>query len=160
MSAIKLEVSSSALTAELSKLQLRLSNPKKLMTSISVELLSLTEDAFEQEGDPKWPGLAASTIKARTKKGHWPGKILQVSPAGLAASVQPFSSNTAAGLSSVKPYAAIHQLGGKAGRGQKVTIPERSYMPMRMTGSDLDLTPKATESILALMRDFVDGKIG
>lgn len=161
MSEIRLEVSSSALTAELSKLQRRLSNPKKLMTSISVELLSLTDEAFEHEGDPKWQGLAASTIKQRTKKGHWPGKMLQVSAAGLLPSIQPFSSNTEAGLSVGKyKYGLIHQFGGKAGRGHKAVIPARPYMPIRKTGSDLDLTFKASDSILTLMRNFVDGKIG
>lgn len=160
MSEIRLEVKSNEVTAELSKLQRRLSNPKKLMTSISVELLSLTEEAFEQEGEPKWQGLAASTTKQRTKKGHWPGKMLQISASGLAASIQPFSSNKEAGISSAKQYSAIHQFWGKAGRGHKSVIPARPYMPIRMTGSDLDLTPKASDSILSLMRDFVDGKIG
>jgi phage virion morphogenesis protein len=161
MSEIRLEVQSNELTAELAALQRRLANPKKLMSSISVELLSLTDEAFEKEGDEdKWESLAASTIKQREKKGHWPGKMLQISAAGLLASVQPFSSNTEAGLSSFKPYAAIHQFGGKAGRGHKVTIPARPYMPIRMHGSDLELTKKASDSILGLMRDLVDGKLG
>jgi phage virion morphogenesis protein len=159
MSEIRLEVKSNEVTAELSKLQRRLSNPKKLMTSISVELLSLTEEAFEQEG-PKWQELAEATIERRKARGHWPGKMLQISAGGLAASIQPFSSNKEAGLSSAKPYAAIHQFGGKAGRGHKSVIPARPYMPIRLDGSDLALTQDASDSILSLMRDFVDGKIG
>ena len=161
MSELRLEVKSNELTAELAALQRRLANPKKLMNSISVELLSLTDEAFEKEGDDeKWEALATSTIKQREKKGHWPGKKLQISAAGLMASVQSFSSNTEAGLSSAKPYAAIHQFGGKAGRGHKAHIPARPYMPIRVQGSDLDLTKKASDSILGLMRDLVDGKLG
>ncbi len=41
-----------------------------------------------------------------------------------------------------------------------MTIPARPYLPMRLKGSDLELTPKASESILGLMRDLVDGKLG
>ncbi|WP_265281303.1 hypothetical protein [Verminephrobacter aporrectodeae] len=36
----------------------------------------------------------------------------------------------------------------------------RPYLPMRMKGSDLELTPKASASILGLMRDLVEGKLG
>ena len=160
MSELRLQVNDEV-TAELTAIQRHLQNPQPLMRDISVELLSLTETAFEKEGDgQKWPKLALSTIRQREKKGHWPGKMLQVSAGGLAASVQPFSSGKEAGLSVSKPYAAIHQFGGQAGRGRKVTIPARPYLPMRLKGSDLELTPKASESILGLMRDLVDGKLG
>lgn len=160
MSELRLQVKDEV-TAELAAIQRHLQNPQPLMRGISVELLSLTETAFEKEGDcQKWPKLALSTIRQREKKGHWPGKMLQVSAGGLAASVQPFSSGKEAGLSVSKPYAAIHQFGGQAGLGRKVTIPARPYLPMRMKGSDLELTPKASESILGLMRDLVDGKLG
>jgi phage virion morphogenesis protein len=161
VSELRLEVNSSAVSAELASIQRRLMNPQVLMRGISVELLSLTEAAFAKEGDgEKWPKLALSTIRRREKKGQWPGKMLQVSAGGLAASVQPFSNSKEAGLSVSKPYAAIHQFGGQAGRGRKVTIPARPYLPMRMKGTDLELTPKASESILGLMRDLVDGKLG
>lgn len=160
MSELRLQVKDEV-TAELAAIQRHLQNPQPLMRGISAELLSLTETAFEKEGDgQKWPKLALSTIRQREKKGHWPGKMLQVSAGGLAASVQPFSNSKEAGLSVSKPYAAIHQFGGQAGRGRKVAIPARPYLPMRMKGSDLELTPRASESILGLMRDLVDGKLG
>lgn len=159
---LRLEVKSHELAAELAALQRRLANPRQLMSGISAELLSLTEEAFQKEGDEeKWIPLAASTIKRRTKNGHWPGQILQISEkSGLAASITPFSSNSEAGLSSNKKYAAIHQFGGKAGSGRKITIPERRYMPILKQGADLELTKKASDSILGLMRDLVDGKLG
>lgn len=160
MSDLRLQVKDDV-TAELAAIQRHLKDSQPLMRGIAVELLALTETAFEKEGDgQKWPKLAATTIKNRQKKGHWPGKILQVSAAGLAASVLPFSSSKEAGLSVSKPYAAIHQFSGQAGRGRRVNIPARPYMPMRMNGSDLVLTPDASESILSLMRALVDGKLG
>jgi phage virion morphogenesis protein len=141
-------------TPELCRQIQKLQHPGKLMKGISLELLSLTEKAFEKEGDPaRWKSLAASTIKQRNKK------MLQVSTAGLAASVQPFSSATEAGISAGSgrsaKYAAIHQFGGQAGRGKKTTIPARPYLPMRQNGSELDLTDGARKSILEMMYDYV-----
>jgi phage virion morphogenesis protein len=162
MSELRFEVKD-GVTNELSAIQRRLMKPQVLMSGIAAELLSLSEEQLDKEQDSdgkKWQKLAASTIKSREKRGHWPGKMLQVSAGGLAASITPFSSGHEAGLSVSKPYAAIHQFGGKAGRGRKVSIPAREYIPMRMTGSDLELTPKARNSILGLMRDLVDGKLG
>ncbi len=146
-------------SAKLAEIQSRLHNPEPLLAGIAAELLSLTEDAFEQEGEvggEKWQTLSASTIRQREKKGHWPGKKLQRSPGGLAPSVQPFHDANRTGLTVSKPYAAIQQLGGKAGRGHKVTIPARGYMPMRKEGSDLELTPTARSVLLEMMADFVE----
>ncbi len=160
MSAIRIEIKDDV-SAELAAIQRRIENPRKLMSQIAIDLLKQTQFAFEDEkGEKPWPKLALSTIRQREKKGHWPGKMLQISAGGLAPSVQPFASGNEAGLTVAKPYAAIHQFGGQAGRGRKVTIPARPYLPMRMKGSDLELTPKASESILGLMRDLVDGKLG
>ena len=148
--------------AKLAEIRARLQNPEPLMAGIAAEMLSLTEEAFEREGEvggDKWDRLAPSTIKQRKKAGHWPGKKLQRSPGGLAPSVQPFHDASRAGLTVSKPYAAIHQLGGKAGRGQKVTIPARGYMPVRKEGSDLDLTPTGQSALLKMMADFVEGGI-
>lgn len=155
MAEIRLEIKAGAVIGQITSLQGKLLAPNPLMAGIAAELLSMTEKAFAKEGYPdKWQSLAQSTIKQRTKKGHWPGKMLQVSAGGLAASVQPFSSSHQAGISVSKPYAAIHQFGGKAGKGRKSTIPARPYLPMRKQGSDLELTPQATESILRLTRHF------
>ena len=160
MSELRLEVIGKEITEELTAISRRLSAPSALMTGISVELLSLTELALEREGYPdKWPTLALSTIRGREKKGHWPGKMLQISAAGLAASIQPFASGNQAGISSSKPYSAIQQFGGQAGRGKKVAIPARPYMPMRLRGSDMELTPEASTSILELARDFLSGSL-
>ena len=131
------------------------------MAGIAAEMLPLTEEAFEREGEvggDKWKPLALSTIRQREKAGHWPGKKLQRSPGGSAPSVQPFHDASRAGLSVSKPYAAIQQLGG-ARRGQKVTIPARGYMPVRKEGSDLELTPTARSVLLEMMADFVEGGI-
>ena len=134
----------------------KLANPKPLMAGVAAELLSQTEKAFDKEGYPaKWKKLAPSTIKQRSQKGHWPGKILQVSASGLAASIQPFSSSHQAGLTVSKPYAAIHQFGGQAGRGGKVKVPARPYMPIQKDGDSVRLTPQAEDALLRLTERFI-----
>lgn len=146
--------------AKLEAMQRRLSNPTPLMAGVAAELLSVTEDAFAREGvvgGDKWKPLALSTIRQREKKGQWPGKKLQRSTAGLAASVQPFHSAARAGLTVSKPYAAIHQFGGMAGRGRKVEIPARPYLPIKRDGSDFDVTPTMKARLLEMMADFVEG---
>ncbi len=89
-----------------------------------------TEENFAQEGRPdKWQELAESTIKKRTKTGHYPGKILQVE-GQLTTSVTTYYDNESAIIGSNLAYAAIHQLGGQAGKGKKTTIPARPYLTL------------------------------
>ncbi len=103
-------------------------DPQQVMRGITGIMADAAEDQFEAEGRPAWPQLAETTIARRTKQGTWPGRILQISPAGLAASVVTATTNSSASIGSNKIYAAIQQLGGKAGRGHKVTIPARPYL--------------------------------
>ena len=101
------------------------------MRAISHTLLDSIEQAFEDEANPEtgapWQTLAPSTILARTKRGKWPGKMLQLSQGGLASSFSASSSRLHAAASSNKPYARIHHLGGMAGRNRRVKIPARPY---------------------------------
>lgn len=50
------------------------------------------------------------------------------------------------------PYAAIHQLGGKAGRGRKVTIPARPYLALNR-GSEMDLAERDRTMVIELIRE-------
>lgn len=103
-------------------------DPQQVMRGVAGIMADAAEDQFEAEGKPAWQELAQVTIARRTKQGTWPGKILQVSGAGLAASVTPATTKTSAAIGSNKVYAAIQQLGGPAGRGRKVIIPARPYL--------------------------------
>lgn len=49
-------------------------------------------------------------------------------------------------------YAAIHQFGGQAGRGKKVTIPARPFLPFKVDGS---LYPDEQSEILAALNDYL-----
>ncbi len=98
------------------------------MSSVAVELLSMSEDNFESES---WGGQSWQQSKRAAKDG---GKTLQLS-GQLAASLTTQSGNDFARIGSNKPYAAIHHIGGQAGRGRKVHIPARPYLPIDGSGA-------------------------
>ncbi len=102
-------------------------DPQQVMRGIAGIMADAAEDQFEAEGKPAWQELAEATIARRTRQGTWPGRILQVR-GELAASVVTATTKTSAAIGSNKVQAAIQQLGGKAGRGHKVTIPARHYL--------------------------------
>src|SRR5574344_1123153 len=90
-------------------------NLKPLMKNIAGIMADSTEENFAQEGRPdKWQELAESTIKKRTKTGHYPGKILQVE-AQLATSIITHYDIESPVIGSNLVYSAIHQLGGQEG---------------------------------------------
>ncbi|MBO6181521.1 phage virion morphogenesis protein [bacterium] len=105
-------------------------NLRPLMKNIAGILASATEENFKNEGRPnKWTDLADVTKKSREKIKKWPGQILQVE-GQLASSVTTQYDDDSAVIGSNKEYAAIHQLGGQAGRNKKVTIPARPYLQL------------------------------
>ncbi len=103
----------------------QMNDKRPLMRSVAGVMFRAAEDNFEQEGRPKWQDLHPGTKLARTKQGTWPGKILQRSGGGLAASiVQRFDSNNAV-VGSNKVYAAIHQGLSPLARGNPDKLPAR-----------------------------------
>lgn len=149
---LTIEIKSRDVENIIAKLKNNLQNRAPLMAGIAAELAYITDLSFSNEADAdgkKWKPLALSTIRQREKDGSWPGKILHGSgTAGLRDSITPFSDNDTAGISSNKPYALIHQLGGEAGRSRGMYIPARSYMPIKKNGDNLELSDNATRSIL------------
>ena len=112
-----------------------------LMRKAAGHLEDQTEQAFEDEASPEgvpWPALASATIAARERSGYWPGKKLQVE-GQLAASYGSDYGEDFAQIGSNKVYAAIHQAGGRAGRGRRVQIPARPV---------LGLAPETVQAIL------------
>ena len=121
-------------------------NLRPLMKNIAGIFAYSTEENFKEEGRPdKWLDLAESTKKQRTKKRKWPGQILQVE-GKLAASINTFYDNDSAVIGSNLEYAAIHQLGGQAGRNKSVEIPARPY---------LKLTKNDYEEIMATIKEMI-----
>ncbi|WP_416739240.1 phage virion morphogenesis protein [Pseudomonas sp. NFX71] len=120
-----------------------------LMQGIAAELAQQTEENFENEGRPEWAELSDTTTERRAKHGNWPGQILQVSAAGLAASITTHANHSSALVGSNKPYAAMMQFGGEQADFPHLwgDIPGRPYLPMSVEGQ---LQPQAAEAILEL----------
>lgn len=118
------------------------------MRKIAQAMALIVEDNFEAEGQPKWEALSPVTIALRTKaaKGKTEGGFRILQDAGqLAGSVSTDYGNEHATIGSNLVYAAIHQFGGMAGRGKKVEIPARPYLPITAEGK---LQSEASEEVL------------
>ena len=144
-----IELEHQHLQQALSKVEWAIGELTPLMQGIAAELASQTEENFEHEGRPQWPELSDTTTERRAKNGHWPGKILQVSAAGLAASITTHATDSSALVGSNKPYAAMMQLGGDQADFPHLwgDIPARPYLTMDAEG---ELQPEAEEAILKL----------
>lgn len=157
---LEVKINITGMTHELDAIRRRLENPTQLMDSIAAELVSEAEHQLENESGPagKWPDLKVSTIERRRKTKNWPGKMLQVS-GGLASSIQGFHDSHMAGVRAgsgpSKNYAAIHQFGGKAGRGHKTTIPARPFLPIRGMPGSGDLSDQAKKAVGGIVEDYL-----
>ncbi len=98
-----------------------------LMRSIAGTMESAVLQNFDVGGRPKWLGLK-----------YRQGTPL-VDTENLMNSITSYYDNNIAIVGTNEPYAAIHQFGGKAGRGRKVDIPARPF---------LVLTPQDEDDIL------------
>ena len=96
----------------LDKVARRAGNSVGLMMACAGIMHDNIEQNFSHEGRPnKWVPLAKSTIRARSAKGNWPGKILQVR-GRLAASFQTDWDNNNAICGTNVKYARIQHFGG------------------------------------------------
>lgn len=124
---IEIKIDNKKVEKALLEIAQKTSNLRPLMKNIAGIMADSTEENFKEEGRPKWKDLSEKTKTARRKTGHYPGQILQVS-GQLAMSITTQYDNESAVIGSNKVYAAIHQLGGLAGKNKSVTIPARPYL--------------------------------
>jgi phage virion morphogenesis protein len=152
---LTIELKHQRLQQTLNQIENAISDLKPLMQSIAAELASQTEENFEHEGRPEWPELSDVTTEKRAKHGHWPGQILQVSAAGLAASITTHATDSSAMVGSNKPYAAMMQFGGEQAEFPQLwnDIPARPYLPMDGQGH---LQPNAEIPIIKLIIDHLE----
>ena len=102
---LEIKLDAERLDHGLSTLLNNATNTRAMMRGIATELLSMTEENFESEG---WGGQ------------RWKQSRRAADEVG---------SNYAR-IGSNKKYAAIHHLGGQAGRGHKTNLPARPYLPI------------------------------
>lgn len=137
---IKIEIDDRQFREAIQKLIQRGIDRRPLMRNIAMIMHNAVEENFAQQGRPSWRPLSPKTIKSRQKRGYWPGAILQMR-GELAASISQSSDNNSAVVGTNKIYAAIHQFGGRAGRGHKAQIPARPFL--KLTDDDLEEIKKA-----------------
>lgn len=92
----------------------RIKNKRKLYRELAGILGYAVEMNLETEGSRLpggWPELAQNTRKTRSRKGTWPGKMLQET-GQLAASIQQFSDDDYAAAGTNLRYAALMNYGG------------------------------------------------
>ncbi|TWC18622.1 phage virion morphogenesis protein [Pseudomonas sp. SJZ085] len=143
----------------LSRVERTVGDLAPLMHSLAAELASQTEENFEQQGRPQWPELSDVTTGRRAETGHWPGKMLQVSAAGLAASISTQATDSTAVVGSNKPYAAMMQFGGDQADFPQLwgDIPGRPYLPMDAEGN---LQPETEQALLKLALSHLEQVAG
>lgn len=175
---IIITIESDALEAALDRLAKAARDLRPAMRDIGGLLEKETDDNFRAQGRPAWPPLSQATILNRlmgkTKDGKSKGiasilrkdgdlrpaakrklegglAILQDTGA-LRSSVRAYPDTDSVSVGSVLEYAAIHQFGGMAGRGKKVRIPARPFLPVDMSGN---LSPEAERGVLAALYDHL-----
>ena len=126
---IEIKLDNKAVEEALLEVAKKASDLRPLMKNIAGIMADSTEENFKEEGRPKWQDLSEKTKTARKKTGHYPGQILQVS-GQLASSISTQYDDESAVIGSNLDYAAIHQLGGQAGRNKSVEIPARPYLKL------------------------------
>ena len=143
---IEIKIDNKNIERKLLELAQKGENLRPLMKNIAGIFASATEENFKNEGRPdKWTELSEATKKQRTKQKKWPGQILQVS-GQLASSISTQYDDESAIIGSNLDYAAIHQLGGQAGKNKKVEIPARPYL--KLTDDDFNEILDATKNFL------------
>jgi len=99
-----------------------------VMKSFAEYMVKQTDDRFKNETAPDgsaWQQLSPVTLARKARLGKI-DKILQQD--GYLRLVHPAADKDSAGIYSDRIYGAIHNRGGKAGPGHKVTIPKREFL--------------------------------
>lgn len=110
----------------LTRLLERSANLQPVFAEIGSALQATTEDRFEAETGPDGQAWAAHSPVTLLKRGASAKKLRHRNH--LYQSLSYAAGRLQAAVGTNRTYARIHQLGGKAGRGRKVTIPARPYL--------------------------------
>lgn len=100
------------------------------MKAFGEHMVTETGKRFDREEDPwgeKWEPLSEEYQDEKQQRRGGVDKILQRDK-HLLMSIVPDPGKTGITIGSNMVYAAIHQLGGMAGRNHKVKIPRREYL--------------------------------
>ena len=175
---MEITVQSSAIEEALDRLARSARSLEPAMRDIGGLLEKETDDNFRAQGRPRWKPLSQTTIlnrlMGRDKEGRSKGVASVLKKDGnlrasarrklegglailqntgtLRGSIRASPGRYSVTVGSVLEYAAIHQFGGMAGRGKKVRIPARPFLPLDRDGN---LSPEAERGVLAAIYDHL-----
>ncbi len=172
MTAITITIKDQAVQSALKALAKRATNLQPVMKEISERM---HEDAVERFGKGtgpdgvKWKANSAATMQVLSdrlgdgyrkkngtlnSKGHeWLAeKKVLVDTGKLSGDWARIEDSNSFTLTNTRPYAAIHQFGGQAGRGHKTKIDARPFLPIRPDGS---LYPQEQKTVLEELNDWL-----
>lgn len=126
---IKISLNDIQAAQQLHNIARQLQQPRKLYGVLGETLKKIHAERFKQEVDPEgnnWQSLSPKTLTRKQKKGK-STKILR--QGGYLSDKTAYNYNDQnVEFGSDAKYARLHQFGGKAGRGKKVTIPKRPWL--------------------------------
>lgn len=153
----------------------RMGNLAPVLTALGDDITERAKRRFETSQAPDgtpWKPNSAATLQALARRiGGQKSKVKKdgsLNAAGqrslankkpligesqdLRRQILPSVSGNTLTVRSTPAYAAIQQFGGKAGRGHKVTIPARPFLPVRLDGT---LYPQEQALVLQSLNDFL-----
>lgn len=175
MTAFAIDVQDQGIKTALKALSDRINNIEPALLTIGEGIIERTKRRFETSTAPDgtpWKPNSAATIAMLTRRlSGQKSKVTKsggLNKAGLAslANKKPLigesqdlrrqfvaiAASRTLTITSTPKYAAIQQFGGKAGRGHKVTIPARPFLPIRPDGS---LYPAEQATILDTINEYL-----
>lgn len=179
MTRFNIEIQDHAVRQALDRLAERAAAPAPALKAVGEALYRMTRRTFETSTDPwgrRWAPNRPSTLQGwlARKSGAFSKRDGRLTRKGAAhamakrpligegrflsaASLHYGVTGNVLTLGSAAVYAAIHQFGGRAGRGRKVAITARPFLPVTQSGG---LAPRAAEAALAAIREFLDRAAG
>ena len=175
MTAFTIEVKDQGVQAALQALSDKVGNLRPVLQTIGEGITERTKHRFDTstapDGTPWKPNSAATLAMLGARLGGQKSKVkkdgslnargarqlagkkpLIGASKDLRRQIIPLAMGNTLTVSSTPKYAAIQQFGGKAGRGHKVTIPARPFLPIRQDGS---LYPQEQALVLQALNDFL-----
>ena len=145
MSGLSVKIESIQMEAMLNELAGRMDDLTPVMQTIGEIIVEQADTAFETgvaPGGTAWPasGRAQAT-----------GGQTLIDTAVLRNSINVLATDNQVEVGTNVLYAAIHQLGGKAGRGKKTVIPSRPFLP--------DQDSLDWPEVKATLQDFLEGAL-
>lgn len=174
MTASTVEVIDQGARAALQTLAARVHNMQPVFHTLGEGIVERTKHRFDTSSAPDgtpWKANSAATLNmlaarlAGSKSNRKKDGSLNAKGARALAGKKPLidsgflrqqivqnATPTALTVEATALYAAIHQFGGMAGRGQAVTIPARPYLPIHQDGT---LYPQERDLILAEINSYL-----